>query len=41
MVRLLVKWNFTPTSLSARLRESGIAIEPESLKVARWVASSR
>jgi len=38
MVRMLIKWNFTPTTLSDRLRESGIAIEPEHLKVASWLA---
>lgn len=41
IVQLLVKWKFTPTTLSDRLRKSGIAIEPENLKVASWLARSR
>lgn len=38
MVLLLIKWNFTPTTLSDRLRKSGIAVEPENLKVGSWLA---
>jgi hypothetical protein len=38
MARMLVKWSFTPAALSDRLRKSGIAVEPENLKVASWLA---